>query len=185
MLFGREGRLVDQSIKATALLMLTADQRKKLVALARVKARGSSLEPDDLLQEARQRWLKSDMPAEGNDATFDFLWSAVNSIASNNWRRQATVRRMEGQRIVAASAGSPDPVETAPDSGPSPEDTYLREQIYGLCEDDEVRTLLLHQDDGAPRAEILSELGWNVTKYETVKKRMKKWGARLFQEGKI
>jgi hypothetical protein len=48
-----------------------------------------------------------------------------------------------------------------------------------------VRTLLLHQDDGAPRAEILSDLGWNVTKYETVKKRMKKWGARLFQEGKI
>jgi DNA-directed RNA polymerase specialized sigma24 family protein len=176
---------VDPSIKATALLMLTADQRRKLAALARVKARGSTLEPDDLLQEARERWLKSDILAEGNDATFDFLWGAINSIASNSWRREATVRRKEGARVVAASPHSPDPVETAPDVGPSPEDAYLREQIYGLCEDDEVRTLLLHQDDGAPRAEILSELGWNVTKYETVKKRMKKWGTRLFKEGKI
>lgn len=176
---------MDQSIKSTALLMLTPDQRKKLAALARVKARGSSLEPDDLLQEARKRWLNSDMPAEGIDATFGFLLGAINSVASNNWRRQATVRRMEGQRLVAVSVDSPDPVEAAPDRRASPEDAYLREQIYGLCEDDEVRTLLLHQEDNASRAEILSELGWNVTRYETVKKRMMKWGARLFKEGKI
>jgi DNA-directed RNA polymerase specialized sigma24 family protein len=176
---------VDESIKATALLMLTADQRKKLAALARVKARGTSLEPDDLLQGARERWLRSDVETQGNDATFHFLWGAVSSIASNDRRRQKTVQRSIGDRVVTEGVGGPDALETAPDTGSSPEDNYLREQIYGLCEDDEVRTLLIHQSVGTSRAEILCELGWNITKYETVKKRMTKWGARLLKEGKI
>jgi hypothetical protein len=177
--------LVDQSIKATALLMLTADQRKKLAAQAHIKARGTSLEGGDLLQGAYERWLKSDVAAGDNETTYDFLWGAINSIASNDRRRHATVRRMEGDRVVAASTGDPDPVEMAPDGGSSSEDAFLREQIYGLCEDDEIRTLLVYQDVGLSRAEILSETGWNVTQYETVKKRMKKWGVRLFKEGKI
>ncbi|MFX7747993.1 hypothetical protein ABTK03_21680, partial [Acinetobacter baumannii] len=80
----------DQSHKAAALLALTADQRKKLAALAHVKARGTGLEAQDLLQGARERWLKSDLTDE-NDMVFDFLLGAVNSIASNDRRRRATV----------------------------------------------------------------------------------------------
>ena len=53
----------DQSPKAVALLTLTADQRKKLVALARVKVRGTTLQVDDLLQGARARWLNPDSKA--------------------------------------------------------------------------------------------------------------------------
>lgn len=176
--------MTDQSCKSGALLTLTANQRKKLAALARLKARGTTLDERDLLQGARARWLESDS-AHGNDAVFDFLLGAVNSIASNDRRRRATVRRFEGERLVAASADSPEPMELARDLGPSQDDAYLREQIYGLCEDEEVKALLLLLDDNATRADILAETGWDITNYETVRKRMKKWGVSLVKEGKM
>lgn len=176
--------MTDRSHKSAALLTLSADQRKKLAALAHVKARGTTLEPQDLLQGAHDRWLRSDV-SDANDSVFDFLVGAVNSIASNDHRRRATVRQFEGERLVAASVDGPDPIALARDPAPSPEDTYLREQIYELCDDDEVRTLLLHLEDNATRADILADTGWDITKYETVRKRMKKWGAPLFKEGKI
>src|SRR5260370_39839796 len=106
MAFGGS-RLTDQSTKAAALLTLTADQRKKLAALARVKARGTNLQADDLLQGAKARWLNPDSAA-GNDA-FEVLAGAVDSIASNDRRRSATVRRVEGKRAGAASGNGPDP----------------------------------------------------------------------------
>lgn len=175
--------MTDQSHKAAALLTLTADQRKQLAALARVKARSTTLDAQDLLQGAHARWLNPDSTA-GNDA-FEVLSGAVNSIASNDRRRRETVSRFEGKRLVAASVDGPDPIELARDLGPSQDDAYLREQIYRLCEDEEVKTLLLLLDDNATRAEIITETGWDVTKYETVRKRMKKWGAVLFKEGKL
>jgi hypothetical protein len=182
MAFGG-GRLTDQFPKASALLTLTADQRKKLAALARVKARGTTLQADDLLQGARARWLNPDSKA-GDDA-FEVLSGAVNSIASNDRRRSATVRRVEGKRLVAASVDAPDPIELAQDLGPSQEDAYLREQIFKICKDEEVETLLILLGDNATRAEILVETRWDVTNYETVMKRMKKWGASLYKEGKL
>ena len=69
--------------------------------------------------------------------------------------------------------------------GPSQEDAYLREQIFKICKDEEVETLLILLGDNATRAEILAETGWDVTNYETVRKRMKKWGACLYKEGKL
>ena len=45
--------------------------------------------------------------------------------------------------------------------------------------------MLMFQDDGAERADVLRELGWDVTKYETVQKRKKRMVARLINEGKI
>jgi hypothetical protein len=182
MAFGGS-RLTDQSPKAAALLTLTADQRKKLAALARVKARGTTLEAADLLQGAKARWLNPDSKA-GDDA-FVVLSGAVNSIASNDRRRSATVRRVEGKRLVAASVDAPDPIELAQDLSPSQDDAYLREQIYEICDDEEIKTLLLLLDDNATRAEILAETGWDITNYETVRKRMKKWGASLYKEGKL
>jgi hypothetical protein len=182
MAFGGS-RLTDQSPKAAALLTLTADQRKKLFALARVKVRGTTLQVDDLLQSARARWLNPDSKA-GDDA-FEVLLGAVNSIASNDRRRSATVRRIEGKRLVAASADAPDPIELAQDLGPSQDAAFLREQIYRICDDEEVKTLLLLLDDNATRSGILAETGWDVTNYETVRKRMKKWGASLYKEGKL
>ncbi|MHC2623877.1 hypothetical protein ACVIW2_005909 [Bradyrhizobium huanghuaihaiense] len=175
--------MTDQSPKAAALLKLTADQRKKLAALARVKARGTALEADDLLQGAKARWLNPDSTA-GSDA-FEVLSGAVNSIASNDRRRSATVRRVEGKRLVAVSVDASDPIELARDLGLTQDDAYLREQIYRICDDEEVKTLLLLLDDNATRAEILAETGWDVTNYETVRKRMKKWGASLYKEGKL
>jgi hypothetical protein len=165
------------------LLTLTTDQRKKLAALARVKARGTSLDPRDLLQSAYARWLNPD--SEAGDDAFKVLSDAVNSIASNYWRRQETVGRFEGKRLVAASVDRPDPIEFARDQEPSQDDAYLREQVYRICEDEEVKMLLLLLNDNATRADILAETGWDVTNYETVRKRMKKWGASLYKEGKL
>jgi hypothetical protein len=71
------------------------------------------------------------------------------------------------------------------DLGPSQDAAFLREQIYRICDDEEVKTLLLLLDDNATRAEILAETGWDVTNYETVRKRMRKWGASLYKEGKL
>ena len=81
--------MTDRSHKSAALLTLSTDQRKKLAALAHVKARGTTLEAQDVLQGAHDRWLRSDL-SDANDSVFDFLVGAVNSIASNDHRRRAT-----------------------------------------------------------------------------------------------
>ena len=106
---------MEQSIRASALLVLTDDQRKRLAAQARLKARGTSLEADDLLQGARERWLKSDVAVGETRDHVRFPWGAINSIAFNDRRRRTTVRRTDGERVVAVSADGLDPIETAPD----------------------------------------------------------------------
>ena len=77
-------------------------------------------------------------------------------------------------------------MDTVPDRTASPEGALILAQLYELCaEDPDVQTLLMYQDDGAERADVLRELGWDVTKHETVQKRKKRMVARLINEGKI
>lgn len=57
-------------------------------------------------------------------------------------------------------------------------------QLYELFSNDpEIQNLLILQD--ASRSEILKELGWSLTTYETVVKGKKRRMARLLNEGKI
>jgi hypothetical protein len=92
---------------------------------------------------------------------------------------------VDGTRAVAVE-GHPDPIDVALDPAPSQEDALTLRQLYELCAcDSDVQMLLMLQADGAERADILREFGWDVTKYETVQKRKRKIVARLINEGKI
>jgi hypothetical protein len=156
-----------------------------LVADARFRARGTLFESGDLLNGAYERWMASEKPVAGASETCAFLRGAIRSIASNGRRHAAMVRRVEGDRVVAAD-GEPDPVEAASDPAASQEDDLLLEQLYELCStDSDVQTLLMFQAEGAGRADVLRDLDWDVTKYETVQKRKRKMVARLINEGKI
>ncbi|MCK1506830.1 hypothetical protein [Bradyrhizobium sp. 18] len=178
-------RLAAQAARAKALKALTDDHRKVLVADARLRARGTAYDFEDLLNGAYERWLASDKPVVGPAETCSFLRGAIRSISSNERRHADLVRRVEGDRVVAVD-GEPDPIEAAPDRAASQEGAVLLAQLYELCgHDPEVQTLLMLQEDGAERADILRELGWEVTKYETVQKRKRKIVARLINEGKI
>jgi hypothetical protein len=181
----RVDRTAALTVRADALRALTDDHRKALVADARLRARGTSYEFGDLLNGAYERWMVSDKPVVGPAETCTFLRGAIRSIASNEHRHAATVRRADGERIVAVE-GEPDPMEAVPDRTASPEGALILAQLYELtAEDPDVQTLLMYQDDGAERADVLRELGWDVTKYETVQKRKKRMVARLINEGKI
>lgn len=169
--------------RATALGSLTPDQRKKLVVQSRLKARPPVFGAEDLLQGAYERWLKSDLAVEGPEETYNFLWGAINSIAFNATRHKATVRRFEGERVVATIDGD-DPIELAHDVTVSQENAVFAEQFYSLCaHDEDLQMLLMCQNDRATKAETLSELGWDETKYETVQKRKKRLVKKWINEG--
>ncbi len=169
--------------RAAALGDLTPDQRKKLVVQSRLKARPPVFGAEDLLHGAYERWLKSDLAVEGPEETCNFLWGAINSIAFNATRHKATIRRFEGERAVASTDGN-DPIELAQDLTVSQENAVLAEQLYSLCShDQDLQMLLMCQNDRATRAETLSELGWDETKYETVQKRKKKLVKKWINKG--
>lgn len=178
-------RAAAQPARADALRALTDDQRVKLEADARLRARGTSFDFEDLVQGAYERWMASDKAVTGVEETYSFLRGAIRSLASNDRRHASTIRRVHGVRSTA-SEGDPDPAETVADPAASQETSLVLNQLYDLCANDpEVQALLILQDDGAERADVLQELGWDVTRYETVQKRKKKMVARLINEGKI
>lgn len=175
--------LNEQAIRSNALRLLTEDQQKRLRVHAEFRANGSPFEPTDLLQAAFARWLSSKVPVTTAEDTYKYLCGAMRNTASNERRRAATERGIFGARAFALD-GRQDPMEAAPDPAGSQEDGLLLSELYGLfAEDPDVQNLLILQ--GAERAEILEELGWNVTKYETVQKRKKRGMARLLKEGRI
>jgi DNA-directed RNA polymerase specialized sigma24 family protein len=172
-----------QAARANALVSLTNDHRKKLAAYARLRARGTSFESDDLLQNAYTRWMASDAAETTPERTFEYLLGAIRNTAFNERRRVGTEQRHFGRREFAVD-GEPDPVESAPDPAGSQEDERLLADLYELFSNDsDIQGLLILQ--GADRAEILRELDWNVTRYETVQKRKKRMIARFINEGKI
>jgi hypothetical protein len=66
----------------------------------------------------------------------------------------------------------------------SQENAVLAEQLYTLCaHDPDLQMLLMCQNDRATKAETLSELGWDETKYETVQKRKKRLVKKWINEG--
>jgi DNA-directed RNA polymerase specialized sigma24 family protein len=172
-----------QAARADALLSLEDGQKKALVAYARLRARGTVFEFNDLLQGAYARWLSSDVPVSTPEGTFDYLRGAIRNTVSNEFRRIGTERRLFGEREFAVD-GQQDPIENSPDPAGTQEDERMLAQLYELfAADPDIQSLLILQ--GAERAEILAELGWDVTKYETVQKRKKRMMARLINEGKI
>jgi DNA-directed RNA polymerase specialized sigma24 family protein len=171
--------------RAAALMALNEDQRKQLAAYAQVMSRGTGSEVDDLLQEAFARWLASDKPIEGPEQTCNFLRGAISSIRFNTFRHQKVVRRYEGVRAVAEDGDEEDPLDQAANPAASTEGPLFVQQLYDLCEDEEVQLLLTAQADHATPAEIQAELGWDEKKYKAVQKKKRRLVIRLMVEGKL
>lgn len=155
------------------------------MAYARFTARKAGDDGDDLLQGAYERWLKSDGPIEGPEATYHFLCGAIRSIASNILRRTKLVRQKDGVRTFADDEG-PDPIEGAPDETATADESLFFQQLYDLCDGDEdMQLLLMASADAAQRSDIQKELGWDDRKYEAVTKRKRRLVARWKIEGKL
>jgi DNA-directed RNA polymerase specialized sigma24 family protein len=171
--------------RAAALVALNDDQRKQLAAYAQILSRGTGSEGDDLLQEAFARWLGSDKPIEGPEQTCNFLRGAISSIRFNTFRHEKVVRRYEGVRALAEEGDEEDPLDQAADPGSSTEGPLFVQQLYDLCEDEEVQLLLMAQADNATPAEIQADLGWDEKKYKAVQKKKRRLVIRWTLEGKL
>jgi hypothetical protein len=95
------------------------------------------------------------------------------------------VRRYEGLRAVADEGDEEDPLDQAADPAASTEGPLFVQQLYDLCEDNEVQLLLTAQADKATPAEIQAELGWDEKKYKAVQKKKRRLVIRLMLEGKL
>lgn len=174
------------NIRADALDALDRDQRTQLAAFADLMSRGTGDDGDDLLQEAIRRWLDSDVPVQGPEQTCNFLRGAINSIRSNRFRKQRTVERVEGRRAHKLEHEEEEPLDRAADPTAATDGPLYVQQVYDLCEDEDVKLLLLTLLGGqATPDEIKAELGWNDTKYATVLKRRRRLVIRLMREGKL
>lgn len=171
--------------RADALNALSDDQRKQLAAYARIMSQGTGEEGDDLMQAAFARWMASDKPVEGPEQTCDFLRGAINSIRSNRFRHQKVVRRVEGERAHRQEDEEEEPLDRAADPSASTEGPLYVQQVYNLCEDEDIKLLLMVQVDEATPDEIKAELGWDDKRYATVLKRKRRLVIRLMREGKL
>jgi hypothetical protein len=171
--------------RAAALDALTEDQRKQLAAYARIMSQGTGDEGHDLLHGAFARWLASDKPVEGPEQTCGFPHKAISSIRSNIFRHQKVVRRIEGERAYKQEDEEDEPLDCAADPSASTEGPLFVQQVYDLCEDEEIQLLLTAQADRATPEQIKAELGWDRKKYATVQKRKRRLVIRLMREGKL
>lgn len=171
--------------RADALNALSDDQRKQLAAYARIMSQGTADEGRDLLQSAFARWLASDKPVEGPQQTCKFLFDAISSIRSNFFRHERVVQRYEGERAFQQEDEEEEPLARAADRSASTEGPLYVQQVYDLCDDDEIQLLVMAQADNAKPEQIKAELGWDDKKYETVLKRKRRLVIRLTREGKL
>jgi DNA-directed RNA polymerase specialized sigma24 family protein len=178
-------KLVEGNERAAALVALSEDQRKQLAAYAQIVSRGTGSEGDELLQEAFARWLGSGKPVEGPEQTCNFLRGAIRSIRFNTFRHEKVVRRYEGVRALAEEGDEEDPLDQAADPAASTEGPLFVQQLYDLCEDEEVQLLLTAQTDNATPAEIHADLGWDERKYKAVQKKKRRLVIRWMLEGKL
>jgi DNA-directed RNA polymerase specialized sigma24 family protein len=86
---------------------------------------------------------------------------------------------------VVAEQGDEEPLDQAADPAASTEGRLFVQQLYDLCEDEEVQLLLMAQVDNATPAEIQAELGWDEKKYKAVQKKKRRLVIRLMLEGKL
>jgi DNA-directed RNA polymerase specialized sigma24 family protein len=172
--------------RAAALLALSADQKKRLAAYARILAVNLEDAQEDLLQTAHVRWLKSPVPVRSPEETTNFLAGAMRSRASNLRRHRKLVRAVHGDRSVPMSQEDEDPIELAPDGAASQDDSVFAQQLYDLsASDEEVQAFIMYRTDGVERSAVMREMGWDEQKYEAVRKRKLRMVAQWRIEGKV
>ena len=179
-------QVVGAADRAVALKALSADQRKRLEAFARMSARNTGEDGEDILSAAHVRWMASEEPVQGPEHTYGYLQKAISSIRSNTFRHQRLVQKFEGVRVYAASPDGPDPIDLGADPGASQEDAFFVQQLYDLFKhDSEVQMLILYESEQKVRAEMQLELEWDDKKYDAVRKRRVRMIARWKLEGRF
>ena len=173
------------NVRADALDALSDDQRKQLAAYARIMSQGTGDEGGDLLQGAFARWLASGKPVEGPEQTCKFLFEAISSIRSNSFRHKRVVHRFEGERAFKHEDEEEEPLDRVADPSASTEGPLYVQQVYDLCDDEEIQLLLTAQAGRAKPEQIKVDLGWDDKKYETVMKRKRRLVIQLMREGKL
>jgi hypothetical protein len=95
------------------------------------------------------------------------------------------VQRYEGERAFQQEDEAEEPLARAADPSASTEGPLYVQQVYDLCDDEEIQLLLTAQTDRATPEQIKADLGWDDKKYETVMKRKRRLVIRLTREGKL
>ena len=178
---------VESGNRGAALEALGGDQVRRLAAYANLCSNGLPEDGQDLLQAAYQRWLSSEVPIADAAATTNYLFGAIKSIRSNEFRRKRSELAALGERIepYPHDEEAEPSVELVPASSAAPDETIYVQQVYDALDDSELRLLVLHQAEGTARKLIQMELGWDDKKYEAVQKRKLRALAKLLNEGKI
>jgi hypothetical protein len=122
---------------------------------------------------------------EGPEQTCKFLREAISSIRSNFFRHERVVQRFEGQRTFKQEGEEEEPLDRAADPSASTEGPLYVQQVYDLCDDEEIQLLLMAQVDQAKPEQIKADCGWDDKQYETVQKRKRRLVIRLVREGKL
>ena len=172
--------------RGDALLALSEADQKRLAALATIMSRGTGETPEDLLQGAYLRWLTSDVPMGEPAEIVRFLAGAIASQRSNLFRRKRMILSVLGERANVDSETGVDPVDNIKSHDAAPDERIFLQQLYNLFTDDEeVQLLLMCQAQEMSKADTMTELSWNPTRYEAVNKRKRRAIARWMREGKI
>ncbi len=95
------------------------------------------------------------------------------------------MQRFEGERAFKQEDEGEEPLDRAADPSASTEGPLYVQQVYDLCDDEEIQLLLTAQADRAKPEQVKADLGWDDKKYETVLKRKRRLVIRLMREGKL
>lgn len=152
----------------------------KLKKIANVYTGNHELEAEDLLQEAICRVLSGGRKKCPTDVPFlTFIAGIMKSIAYGE--------RKKYKRLDHYNKNDRQDIE---DINSLPYQPILEKQAYNEIEsifedDDEILLLIFHLSDETSPKEIQNSEGWNKTKYDSIRKRMRrKWNAHTTQEQK-
>ena len=162
--------------------------RVRLNKIAALYAHGTSIQPDDLFQEACEKLLAGDRKWPRDVDLGVFLSRAMKSLA---WA--ARERDKAGPVVGAEDVNDPDgsgATIEAPNTHPehrlvaARDYKGLQQSLMDLVEDDEeAASVMLSKFEGMSAEEIRQTLGMDKTRYATVLKRMRRTIEKAYPKG--
>jgi RNA polymerase sigma-70 factor (ECF subfamily) len=142
-----------------AIAQLTAGEKIAIMKIARLYARGTPFDHEDLIHEAFARVLEGRRIWPGHLAAVKFFGGVLRSIAWE-WRRDRH--------------GEVPPVETATDPG-APDAALDAEKVVALFDDDPVaKRIVLAMMEGARGEELQAISGLNRTEYQSKRTKIRR-----------
>ena len=150
----------------------------RLTKIARLYTGNHDMEAGELLNEAVLRTLLGERKAcPRNLPIVNFLAGVMRSIADTERNKKCNVVDVIGI----------DDCELY-DVGDNPDDRLFEEQLFKQVEkffddDEEILLLILYLQEGYSPSEIQKEADWSETKYNSIRKRMRrKWNSQNIEE---